>query len=133
MSTEITRGPNVCPSCGEANPPTAAYCHLCAMALGAAIQKTPSPVPVPFHFPPSDPEQVPQPPMNGFMEFVALVGLMFFLPAAIFITFVAVCSVTTALLFNYRGGACIGIVLGGIAVAALISVTAVVLRWMRLR
>ena len=51
MSTGISRGPNVCPSCGEENSPTVAYCRLCGAALGAAIQKTPPPAQAPFHFP----------------------------------------------------------------------------------
>jgi hypothetical protein len=95
---------------------------LCATALGAAIQKTPRPPPVPFHFPPSDPEQMPRPPMNGFMAFAALLGVMIFLPIAFIITFGAVCSVTTALSANYDSTGCLGLVLGIVAAALLMVI-----------
>jgi hypothetical protein len=132
MSTEITRGPNVCPSCGEANPPTAAYCRLCATALGAAIQKTPSPAPVPFYFPPSDLEQMPRPPMNRFMAFASLLGVMILLPIAFIITFVAVCSVTTSLSSDHYGAGCLATFLGGVAGIAVVAAIVAAFRWIRL-
>jgi hypothetical protein len=45
MSTDITRGPKTCPSCGKENAPTAARCWLCFTPLGGAIQTTTAPVP----------------------------------------------------------------------------------------
>jgi hypothetical protein len=40
MSTDITRWPKICPSCGKENPPTAARCWLCFTPLGEAFQTT---------------------------------------------------------------------------------------------
>ena len=45
MSTDLTRGPKVCPSCGKENPPTAARCWLCFTPLGGAFQTTTAPAP----------------------------------------------------------------------------------------
>lgn len=43
MSTNISRGPRVCPTCGQENRPTAARCWLCFTPLGGAFQTTPAP------------------------------------------------------------------------------------------
>ena len=45
MSTDITRGPKICPSCGKENQPRAARCWLCFTPLGGAIQTTTAPAP----------------------------------------------------------------------------------------
>jgi hypothetical protein len=45
MSTNISRGPKVCPSCGKENPPTAPRCWLCFTPLGRAFQTTTAPAP----------------------------------------------------------------------------------------
>ena len=50
MSTDISRGPRVCPSCGKENPPTAARCWLCFTPLGGAFQTTTAPAPGEWRF-----------------------------------------------------------------------------------
>jgi hypothetical protein len=45
MSTDITRGPKICPSCGKENAPTAPRCWLCFTPLGGAFQTTTAPAP----------------------------------------------------------------------------------------
>jgi hypothetical protein len=112
MSAEITRGPCVCPSCGEANPPATAYCRLCATALGEASFELPHQVPVPFHFPPPDTEQVLQPPTNKFNPVAVLFGIMLLLFVAFGVTLVTVSSTTTSLSPDYIEGLCLGIFLG---------------------
>jgi len=42
MNTDITRGPKICHSCGQENPPTAARCWLCFTPLGGAFQTAPA-------------------------------------------------------------------------------------------
>ena len=44
MSTDISRGPRLCPSCGRENPPTAGRCWLCFTPLAGAFQEAPRPV-----------------------------------------------------------------------------------------
>ena len=128
MSTNITRGPNVCPSCGEANPPTASHCRLCATPLNAAIQRRPSPARDQFNLPPPDPEQMPRPPLKGFMAVAAAVGVFLLLPLSFFITFVAVCSVTGVLTDSIGGPGYLGIPLGIVTGILVLAVVVVVLR-----
>ena len=98
MSTDITRGPKLCPSCGKENPPTAACCRLCSTPLDGAIQTTPTPAWDEFHRPPPpDPEQMSRPPLKGFAAAAAAAGVALLVIASCFITFVAVCTGTAAL------------------------------------
>ena len=127
MSSDITRGPNVCPSCGEANPPTASYCRLCATPLNSAIQRTPSPTRDQFHLPPPDPEQMSRPPLRGVRGVAAAVGVLLLLPLSFFITFVAVCSATSALPAGI-GGSYVGIPLGIVAGILVFAFFVAVLR-----
>lgn len=41
MSTDVTRGPKVCPSCGRENSASATRCTACFTALDGAVQATP--------------------------------------------------------------------------------------------
>ncbi len=43
MSTDITRGPKVCPSCGEESLPLARRCWLCLTPFAGAVQTAPAP------------------------------------------------------------------------------------------
>jgi hypothetical protein len=55
LSTDITKGPRVCPSCGRENALTASHCSFCFASLNQGVQTTPSPPPAaltepsPFH------------------------------------------------------------------------------------
>jgi hypothetical protein len=55
MSTDITKGPRVCPWCGRENAPNASHCSFCFASLDQGVQTTPSPPPAaltepsPFH------------------------------------------------------------------------------------
>jgi hypothetical protein len=45
MSTDITRGPKICPNCGKKNQPAAAQCWLCFTPLDGTDQTTTAPAP----------------------------------------------------------------------------------------
>jgi hypothetical protein len=130
MSTDITRGPKLCPSCGKENPPTAARCALCSTPLGGAIQTTPTPAWGEIRASPDPDARLSGPPPFGGMLRVAGAALVAFCVfGSAVITFLLVCTGTAVA--NLGGSPLVGwlcIVLAGLAAALVGSVVYILLR-----
>ena len=92
MSTDITRGPKVCPSCGRVNSPNATHCWLCFTPLGGAIQTTTVPAPgeeglsaAPYTLPTGEPG-------SGCSTAGKVIGVVVLVIFAVFLTVFLVCA-----------------------------------------
>jgi hypothetical protein len=92
MSTDVTRGPKVCPSCGKENPPTAARCWLCFTPLGGAIQTTTASAPGEERFSAPLRRQPPEPLRNGCATAAAWTGVAILTIISAGVTFILVCT-----------------------------------------
>jgi hypothetical protein len=90
MSTGITRGPKICPSCGQENPPTAARCWLCFTPLGGAFQTAPAPAQGEIRIRPLRAELT-GPTRSGCATAAAWIGVAVLTIISAGVTFVAVC------------------------------------------
>jgi hypothetical protein len=131
MSTDITRGPKVCPSCGKENPPTAARCALCATPLNGAFQTTPAPAWREV-CPPLDPDAEPnrQLAARGCTIIAVEVGVALLVTVSAFVTFFTVCASTTFAYVsisppNGSVGLFLGVILGILAAALVASLVAI--------
>ncbi|HVS40465.1 MAG TPA: hypothetical protein VMS17_33215 [Gemmataceae bacterium] len=135
MSTDITRGPKRCPSCGRENPPTAVRCSLCATRLDAAIQATPGPAWSEAYSPSlSDEEPPPRPPLTGCAAFAAAAGFAVLVVGSGLVTFFTVCAAAVAVhpLTSPQdpvSGGCVGVVLGGLAATVVVTIILIVLHF----
>lgn len=128
MSTDITRGPKVCPSCGKENPPTAAHCVLCATPLDGAIQTTPAPARGEVR-PSFDPDAEPnlRLPAIGCARAAVVAGVMLLVGVSALVTFFTVCTAATFAYDrisspNANVGPFLGVILGGLAAALVVSI-----------
>jgi zinc ribbon protein len=129
MSTDITRGPKICPSCGKENPPTAARCTFCSTPLGGAIQATPTPDPLRLPSLPDEDAPISRPPLKGCAAIAAGTGVALLIGVSALVTFFSVCTATGVAYQsisppNPGVGLFLGMVLGGLAailVACLVA------------
>ncbi len=135
MSTDITRGPKLCPSCGRENPPTAAHCSLCSTPLDAAIQTTPTPAWSDVRLPSfPDEDQTRRPPLKGLAAVAAAVGVGLLVLASFVVTFCTVCMATAATVSrlspygNPVGGGLVGIPVGLLAAVFVVILVYIILR-----
>ena len=93
MSTDIGRGPRICPACGKENPPTAARCWLCFNTLGwGAIQEAPTTTPgAQVSVADSGPARRTAAPLTGCAAVAAGIGVAILTIISAGIAFVAVC------------------------------------------
>jgi hypothetical protein len=94
MSTDITRGPKICPLCGADNSPNAAGCWLCFKPLSGAVQTTTTPAPgeVRLSAPPlMQPTAVPG---SGWRTVGCVVGVVILAILAAGVTLLQVCAST---------------------------------------
>jgi hypothetical protein len=92
MSTDVTRGPKVCPSCGQENPPTAARCWLCFTPLGGAFQTTTAPSPRETRLSAPSYTQPTAGPRSGCATVGVWIGIAILALVSAGVTFVLVCS-----------------------------------------
>ena len=103
MSTNVTRGPKICPSCGQENPPTAARCASCLTPLDRAVQTTPASAAADNRY--AGPLHSRQPPpvsRSGCFNAFILVGVVFFTIISAGLTFFLTCLGTAYV--DYQAG-----------------------------
>ena len=136
MSTDITRGPRICPSCGRENPPTAPRCALCSTPLNAAIQTTPAPTWGEVRLPslPDDDAPRSRPPLKGCAAVAAAAGVGLLILGSFVVTFFTVCTATAATVSQLSphedpiGGGLVGILVGLPAAVLVVILVVLILR-----
>ena len=95
MSTDVTRGPRICPSCGRENAATASHCCFCFISLDQGVQLTP-PRPPPAAFSEDSPFTLP----GSAASFLTVLLVALLVAVSFVITFVAVCFPVGAMGFS---------------------------------
>jgi hypothetical protein len=103
MSTDISRGPKVCPSCGNENPPTAARCWLCFTLLGGAFQTTTAAAPAEARLTAPSYTQPTAGPRSGCATVGVWIGVAILVILAAFVTFFLVCSAVVSINNSHSG------------------------------
>ena len=120
MTTDITRGPRLCPSCGKENPPTAARCAFCSTPLGGAIQTTLTPGPIRLPSLPDEDAPISRPPLKGCGGIMVAFSVGMLVTVSSIVTFGVVCT-GTAIAYdrispaNSGASLFLGLMLGGLA------------------
>lgn len=90
MSTDVTRGPRVCPSCGRENAESASHCMACFTPLDGAVQATP-PAPSDEYDPDLFRSRLPSSPHSGCSDAVVSVGVLLLTLFSAGLTFFVTC------------------------------------------